>query len=139
MLTSAIKKKTSVCCSISLNPYMVFQTWNLESRIKKVKRKAILLLAYCLTNRSFYMRTLSLTKQTQVHTALFVRWVDVETMAIKHSNFQSLVATLFGHILNIFTFLSVFIFLLVEFLKNDSLSSDHLKKKFSDYSQQYFF
>ena len=42
---------------------MVFS--NLESRKKKVKRKAILLLAYiadvsCITNRSFYMRTLSL-------------------------------------------------------------------------------
>ena len=38
----------------------------MESRIKKVKRKAILLLAYiadvsCFTNRSFYMRTLSLS------------------------------------------------------------------------------
>ena len=62
MFTSAIKKQTSDCCSISLNPYMVFQTWN--HGIKR-KRKAILLLAYiadvsCLTNRSFYMRTLSL-------------------------------------------------------------------------------
>ena len=28
MFTSAIKKQTSVCCVISLNPYMVFQTWN---------------------------------------------------------------------------------------------------------------
>ena len=50
MFTSAIKK-TFVCCSISLNSYMV--------------RKAILLLVYiadvtCLTNRSFYMQTLSL-------------------------------------------------------------------------------
>ena len=41
---------------------MAFQTWN---HGKKRKRKAILLLAYiadvsCLTNRSFYMRTLSL-------------------------------------------------------------------------------
>ena len=62
MLTSAIKKQPSVCCSISLNPYMVFQTWN---HGKKRKRKAILLLAYiadvsCLTNCSFYMGTLSL-------------------------------------------------------------------------------
>ena len=62
MITSAIKKQTSICCSISLNPYMVFQTWNYGRK----KRKAILLLAYiadvsCLTNRSFYMRTLSLT------------------------------------------------------------------------------
>ena len=56
MFTSAIKKQTSVCCSISLNPYMVFQTWNMESRKKKEKRKANILLAYiadvsCLTNR----------------------------------------------------------------------------------------
>ena len=36
MITSAIKKQTSVCCSISLNPYGIS---NLESRIKKVKRK----------------------------------------------------------------------------------------------------
>ena len=62
MFTSAIKKQTSDCCSISLNTYIVFQTWNHE---KKKKRKAILLLTYiadvsCLTNRSFYMRTLSL-------------------------------------------------------------------------------
>ena len=28
MITSAIKKQTSICCSISLNPYMAFQTWN---------------------------------------------------------------------------------------------------------------
>ena len=35
MITSAIKKQTSVCCSISLNPYMVFQTpWK-----KKEKKK----------------------------------------------------------------------------------------------------
>ena len=67
MFTSAIKKQTSVCCSISLNPYMVFQTWNLESRKKNEKRKPILLLSYiadvsCLTNCPFYMRTLSLRK-----------------------------------------------------------------------------
>ena len=41
MITSAIKKQTSVCSSISLNPYMVFETWN---NGKKRKRKAILLL-----------------------------------------------------------------------------------------------
>ena len=64
MITSAaIKKQTSICCSISLNPYKVFKTLNHGK--KKRKRKAILLLAYiadvsCLTNCSFYMRTLSL-------------------------------------------------------------------------------
>ena len=54
MLTSDIKKQSSVCCSISLNPYMVFQTWNRGG--KQEKRKAILLLAHtadvsCITNR----------------------------------------------------------------------------------------
>ena len=47
MLTTAIKKQTSVCCSISLNPYMVFLKlgiWNHGN--KKEKRKAILLIAY---------------------------------------------------------------------------------------------
>ena len=48
---------------------------NLESRTKKVKGKAILLLAYiadvsCLTNRSFYMRTLSLRLETFIRTTL---------------------------------------------------------------------
>ena len=68
MFTSAIKKQTSACCSISLNPYIwYFKLGNLESWKKKEKRKAILLLAYiadvsCLTNRPFYMRTLSLRK-----------------------------------------------------------------------------
>ena len=59
MITSAIKKQTSECCSILLYPYGIT---NLES--KKEKKKGILLLAYIadvsLTNRSFYMRTLSL-------------------------------------------------------------------------------
>ena len=42
MLTSAIKKLTSVCCSISLNFYMVFQTWKpgiMEEKKNKGKRK----------------------------------------------------------------------------------------------------
>ena len=43
MFTSAIKKQTSDCCSISLNPYMIFQTW--KSGIMEKKRKAILFLA----------------------------------------------------------------------------------------------
>ena len=68
MITSVIKKQTSVCCSIPLNPYMVFQTWN-HGKKKKRKRKAILLLAYiadvsCLTNRSFYKRPLFLKSKT---------------------------------------------------------------------------
>ena len=67
MFTSAIKKQTSICCSISLNPYMVFQTWN---HGRKKKEIAILLLAYiadvsCLTNRPFYMRTLSLKRASR--------------------------------------------------------------------------
>ena len=42
---------------------MIFQTWNHGKN--KIKWKAILLLAYiadvsCLTNRSFYMRTMSI-------------------------------------------------------------------------------
>ena len=60
MFTSAIKKQTSVCCSISLNPYTVFQTWNHGG--KKRKRKAYIAGVSCLTNRSFHMRTLSLNK-----------------------------------------------------------------------------
>ena len=35
MITSAIKKQTSDCCSISLNPYMVFQIWNYEKKKKE--------------------------------------------------------------------------------------------------------
>ena len=37
MFTPAIKKQTSVCCSISLNPYMLFQTWNHAEKRKKKK------------------------------------------------------------------------------------------------------
>ena len=70
MITSAIKKQTSVCFYL-INPYMVFQTWNQESWGKKRKRKAIRLLAYiddvsCVTNHSFYMQTLSLSKRHTV-------------------------------------------------------------------------
>ena len=46
MLLSAIKKQTSVCCLISLNPYMVFQTWKSGIMEKKRKKESILLLAY---------------------------------------------------------------------------------------------
>ena len=38
MFTSAIKKRTSVCCSISLNPYN-YAISNLESQGKKEKGK----------------------------------------------------------------------------------------------------
>ena len=38
MITSAIKNQTSDCCSISLNPYMVFQTWNHGQKKEKGKQ-----------------------------------------------------------------------------------------------------
>ena len=68
MLTSAIKKQTSVCCSIPLNPYYGisnFQTWNHDGKRKEKKESKILLLAYyadvsCLTNCPFYMQTFCL-------------------------------------------------------------------------------
>ena len=45
MFTSAVKKQTSVHCSIPLNPYnMVFQTWKSGIICKKEKRKTIILL-----------------------------------------------------------------------------------------------
>ena len=57
MITSAIKKQTSVYCSISLNPYMVFLKLGITN--KKLKRKAILIVSLLLmsaatTNRSLY-------------------------------------------------------------------------------------
>ena len=45
MFTSAIKKQTSVCCSISLNPYMPFQTWNHGKKKKKESNSIVSL--YC--------------------------------------------------------------------------------------------
>ena len=45
MFTSAIKKQTSVCCSISLNPCMVFQIWNHEKKKKKESNSIVRL--YC--------------------------------------------------------------------------------------------
>ena len=44
MITSAIKKQTSVCCSISLNPDMVFQTWNHGQKSKKESNSIVSLL-----------------------------------------------------------------------------------------------
>ena len=67
MFTSVIKKQTSVCCSMSLNPYYGISNLEMWNHGKKEKKKeSNLLLAYiadvsCLTNRPFYMRTLSLT------------------------------------------------------------------------------
>ena len=36
MITSAIKKQRSICCSISLNSYMAFQTWNHKKKKKQL-------------------------------------------------------------------------------------------------------
>ena len=58
MITSAIKKQTSVCCSISLNPYIS----NLESRIKKV-----LLMSAALPIAHFICQTLSLNNNIRVN------------------------------------------------------------------------
>ena len=63
MITLAIKKQTSICCSISLNPNMIFQTWNHGK-----KGKAILLLAYiadvsCLTNCPFAKIVFKISKR----------------------------------------------------------------------------
>ena len=44
MSTSAIKKQISVCCSISSNPYMVFQTWNHGKKSKKESNSIVSLL-----------------------------------------------------------------------------------------------
>ena len=72
MFTSAIKKQTSVCYSISLNPYGIsnLEIWNHGKRKEKGKQ-FILLLTYtadvsCLTNRPFYMRTLSLSFKRKI-------------------------------------------------------------------------
>ena len=40
MLTSAIKKQISVCCSISLNSYKVFQIWKSGIMVKKRKKES---------------------------------------------------------------------------------------------------
>ena len=76
MFTSAIKVQTSVCCSISLNPYKWY--FKLGIMEEKKKKKAIILLAYiadvsCLTNRSFYMRTFSLRQQQLFLISLIVQ------------------------------------------------------------------
>ena len=63
MITSAIKKQTSVYCSISLNPYMVFLKLGITDKKSKKESNSIvslLLMSAATTNRSFYMRTLSL-------------------------------------------------------------------------------
>ena len=45
MITSAIKKKTD-CCTISLNPYMVFQTWKSWGE-KKESNSIVSLYCWC--------------------------------------------------------------------------------------------
>ena len=44
MITSAIKEQTSVCCSISLNPNMVFQLGITEKKSKKESNSIVSLL-----------------------------------------------------------------------------------------------
>ena len=44
-MITAIKKQTSICCSISLNPYMIFQTWNHGEKKKKESNSIVSL--YC--------------------------------------------------------------------------------------------
>ena len=60
MITSAIKKQTSVCCSILLNPYMKLGVADKKSK-KESNSIVSLYIAdvSCITNRSFYMRTLA--------------------------------------------------------------------------------
>ena len=69
MITSAIKKQTSVYCSISFNPYVVFLKPGITDKKSKKESNSIvslLLMSAATTNRChyqslFYMRTLSLT------------------------------------------------------------------------------
>ena len=56
MITSAIKKQTSVYCSISLNPYMVFLKLGITDKKSKKESNSIvslLLMSAATTNRSF--------------------------------------------------------------------------------------
>ena len=46
LITSAIKRQTSVCYSTSLNPHMVSQTWKFGITGKKKKSNSIVNL-YC--------------------------------------------------------------------------------------------
>ena len=63
MITSAIKKQTTVYCSISLNPYMVFLKLGITDKKSKKESNSIvslLLMSAATTKSLFYMRTLSL-------------------------------------------------------------------------------
>ena len=60
MFTLAIKKQTFDCCFISLNRYMVFQTWNHGEKKEKKESNCIVSLLLMSAGRPFYMRTLSL-------------------------------------------------------------------------------
>ena len=56
MITSAIKKQTSVYCSISLNPYMVFLKLGITDKKSKKESNSIvslLLMSAATSNRSF--------------------------------------------------------------------------------------
>ena len=56
MITSAIQKQTSVYCSISLNPYMVFLKLGITDKKSKKESNSIvslLLMSAATTNRSF--------------------------------------------------------------------------------------
>ena len=55
MITSAIKKQTSVYCSISLNPYMVFLKLGITDKKSKESNSivSLLLMSAATTNRSF--------------------------------------------------------------------------------------
>ena len=74
-ITSAIKMQTSDCCSISLNPYMAFQTWNHGKKKEKGRQFYcwLILLMSAVTNRSFYMRTLSLIERCFSFSFSFLR------------------------------------------------------------------
>ena len=46
-LHQLLKSRHLIVCSISLNPDMVFQTWNLESREKEKEESNSIVSLYC--------------------------------------------------------------------------------------------